>query len=75
MKLYNIAKNLILETASRNNIMKCVSDRRIAEVYYDDDEDPGGEGRRWIEIVCYGSLKVTILQEVIQVLVNKRQNL
>ena len=55
MKLYNIAKDLILETASRNNIMKCISDRRIAEVYYDDDDDPGGEGRRWIEIVCYGS--------------------
>ena len=44
MKLYNIAENLILETASRNNIMKCISDRRIAEVYYDDEQDPGGEG-------------------------------
>ena len=46
MKLYNIAENLILETASRNNIMKCISDRRIAEVYYDDEQDPGGEGPR-----------------------------
>ncbi len=55
MKLYNIVENLILETASRNNIMKCITDRRIAEVYYDDDQDPGGEGKRWIEIVCYGS--------------------
>jgi len=35
--------------------MKCITDRRIAEVYYDDDQDPGGEGKRWIEIVCYGS--------------------
>jgi hypothetical protein len=55
MKLYNIAKDLILETASRNNIMKCINDRRIAEVYYDDEEDPGGKEKRWIEIVCYGS--------------------
>ena len=55
MKLYNIAKDLILETASRNNIMKCITDRRIAEVYYDDEEDPGGKEKRWIEIVCYGS--------------------
>ena len=57
MKLYNIAKDLILETASRNNIMKCVSGRRIAEVYYDDDEDPGGKGRRWVEVYCYGTSK------------------
>lgn len=57
MKLYNEYKNLILETASRNNIMKCINDRRIAEVYYDDEQDPGGEGRRWIEIVAYGVSK------------------
>ena len=55
MKLYNIVENLILETASRNNIMRCINDRRIAEVYYDDEQDPGGKGRRWIEIVAYGS--------------------
>lgn len=55
MKLYNIVENLILETASRNNIMKCIQDRRIAEVYYDDEQDPGGENARWIEIVAYGS--------------------
>jgi hypothetical protein len=55
MKLYNIVESLILETASRNNIMKCIDDRRIAEVYYDDEQDPGGKGRRWIEIVAYGS--------------------
>ena len=42
MTLYNIAKSLILEVASRGDIMDIMQKRRIAEVYYDDDEDPGG---------------------------------
>ena len=29
--------------------------KRIAELYYDDNEDPGGKGKRWVEIYCYGS--------------------
>ena len=39
MTLYNIAESLILEVASKSTIMDCMVDRRIAEVYYDDDED------------------------------------
>ena len=57
MNLYNIAESLILERASRNNIMKCLTNRNIAAVYYDDEEDPGGKGKRYIEIVAYGTSK------------------
>ena len=37
MKLYNIAENLILEVASRGDIMDGMQQRRIMELYYDDD--------------------------------------
>ena len=57
MTLYNIAESLILEVAGKSTIMDCMVDRRIAEVYYDDDEDPGGKGKRWVEIYCYGTSK------------------
>lgn len=57
MTLYNLAESLILEVAGRDTIMGCMSDKRIAEVYYDDNEDPGGKGKRWIQIYCYGKSK------------------
>jgi hypothetical protein len=57
MTLYNIAESLILEVASKSTIMDCMNGKRIAEVYYDDDEDPGGKGKRWVEIYCYGVSK------------------
>ena len=57
MTLYNIAESLILEVAGKSTIMDCMSLKRIAEVYYDDDEDPGGKGKRWVEIYCYGVSK------------------
>ena len=57
MTLYNIAKSLILEVASRGDIMDIMQKRRIAEVYYDDDEDPGGKGKRWIQMYAYGTSK------------------
>ena len=57
MTLYNIAESLILEVAGKSTIMDCMNGKRIAEVYYDDDEDPGGKGKRWIEIYCYGVSK------------------
>ncbi len=50
MTLYNIAESLILEVAGKSTIMDCMVKKRIAEVYYDDDEDPGGKGKRWVEI-------------------------
>ena len=57
MTLYNIAESLILEVASKSTIMDCMNGKRIAEVHYDDDEDPGGKGKRWVEIYCYGVSK------------------
>lgn len=57
MTLYNLAESLILEVAGRDTIMGCMSDKRIAEVYYDDNEDPGGKGKRWVQIYCYGKSK------------------
>ena len=57
MKLYNLVESLILEVASRSDIMNGMSKRRIMELNYDDEEDPGGKGRRWIQIYCYGVSK------------------
>jgi len=57
MKLYNIVESLILEVASRGDIMGGMQQRRIMELYYDDDEDPGGKGRRWIQMYCDGTSK------------------
>jgi len=57
MTLYNIAKSLILEVAGRDTINGCMDDKRIAEVFYDDNEDPGGKGKRWVQIYCYGQSK------------------
>jgi len=57
MTLYNLAESLILEVASRSTIMDCMNGKRIAELYYDDGEDPGGKGKRWIEIYAYGKSK------------------
>tara|TARA_B100001769_G_C22100022_1_gene593720 strand:- start:1864 stop:2241 length:378 start_codon:yes stop_codon:yes gene_type:complete len=55
MKLYNIAESLILEVANRSDIMDIMQQRRIAELYYDDGEDPGGKGRRWVQMYAYGN--------------------
>ena len=57
MNLYNIAESLILEVASRSDIMDGMRQRRIMELNYDDEEDPGGKGRRWIQMYCYGVSK------------------
>ena len=57
MKLYNLVESLILEVASRSDIMNGMSKRRIMELNYDDEEDPGGKGRRWIQMYCYGVSK------------------
>lgn len=57
MKLYNLVESLILEVASRSDIMNGMTKRRIMELNYDDEEDPGGKGRRWIQMYCYGVSK------------------
>jgi len=58
MKLYSLLEGVILEQANRSEIEDAMEKRRIVSLRYDDKEDPGGKGQRWIEIYCYGvSLK------------------
>lgn len=56
MKLYNTLNNLILEVASRDQIIDAIKNRRVCAIYYDGDE-PGGRGLRVIEPVAYGLTK------------------
>ena len=56
MKLYNIAKSLILEVASIESIIDAIKNKRQIVIYYDGDE-PGGRGLRTIEPVCFGYSK------------------
>jgi predicted DNA-binding transcriptional regulator YafY len=56
MKLYNTLNNLILEVASRDQIMDAIRNRRVCVIYYNGDE-PGGMGLRVIEPVAYGLTK------------------
>ena len=55
MKLYNLAESLILEIASRGDIMDGMAQKRFMELNYDDEEDPGGKGKGWIQMYCYGT--------------------
>jgi predicted DNA-binding transcriptional regulator YafY len=56
MKLYNIAKSLILEVASIDSIVDAIKKKHKVVIYYDGDE-PGGRGLRTIEPVCFGYSK------------------
>mgnify|MGYP006292115717 FL=1 len=56
MKLYNTLNDLILEVASRDQIMDAIRNRRVCVIYYNGDE-PGGLGLRVIEPVAYGLTK------------------
>jgi predicted DNA-binding transcriptional regulator YafY len=56
MKLYNVAKGLILEIASIESIIDSIRKKNRVVIYYDGDE-PGGRGLREIEPVCFGFSK------------------
>jgi len=56
MKLYNVVKSLILETASIDSVIDAIKNRKRVIIYYDGDE-PGGRGLRQIEPVCLGLSK------------------
>ena len=56
MKLYNVAKSLILEVASIDSIVDAIKKRKKVIIYYDGDE-PGGRGLREIEPVSFGYSK------------------
>ena len=57
MKLYNLVESLILEVAAKSDVMDAMRKRRIVELNYDDEEDPGGKGKRWVQLYCYGVSK------------------
>ena len=57
MELYNLAESLILEVAAKSDVMNAMRKRRIVELNYDDEEDPGGKGKRWVQVYCYGVSK------------------
>ena len=56
MKLYNTLKSLILEVASIESIVDAIKKRQVVVIYYSGDE-PGGNGLRTIEPVCFGYSK------------------
>lgn len=56
MTLYNTLKNLIVEIASVNSITDSIKKRQQVVIYYQGDE-PGGNGLRLIEPVCFGYSK------------------
>jgi predicted DNA-binding transcriptional regulator YafY len=56
MKLYNSLKNLILEVASIDSIVDAIKKKQRVVIYYRGDE-PGGNGLRKIEPVCFGYSK------------------
>ena len=56
MKLYNTLNRLILEVASKDQVIDAIKQRRVCAIYYDGDE-PGGKGLRVIEPVCFGYSK------------------
>lgn len=56
MKLYNSLKSLILEIASVESIVDAIKKRQKVVIYYKGDE-PGGNGLRTIEPVCFGYSK------------------
>jgi len=56
LKLYNIAKTIILETVDRGGILKSMEDRNIVTLWYDDPDDPEEvkPGYREVEPYVYG---------------------
>lgn len=54
MKLYSLLEGIILEAANKSEIENAMNRRRLVSLRYDDEEDPGGKGQRWVEIYCYG---------------------
>ena len=77
MTLYNLAESLILEVAGRDTIMGCMNDKRIAEVYYDDNEDLVGKVKDGYKFIVMVNLKrVMMWLEFIKLaVIPKRYNL
>jgi len=55
MKLYNLYKELIIETINRDMITNIMDKRTRATLFYDDGDDNGGKGKRTVDIYAYGT--------------------
>jgi predicted DNA-binding transcriptional regulator YafY len=56
MKLSGILKNLIIESATIDQVQDAIKKKQVVIINYDGDE-PGGKGLREIEPVCLGKSK------------------
>jgi predicted DNA-binding transcriptional regulator YafY len=56
MKLVETFKGLLVEIASKESIVNAIKKRQVCVIYYKGDE-PGGNGLRTIEPVCFGVSK------------------
>lgn len=55
--LIGIVNELLTESANVNNVHSSIKQRKEAEIYYYDAEDPDGSGKRIIQPVAYGLSK------------------
>jgi predicted DNA-binding transcriptional regulator YafY len=56
MNLLETFKGLLVEVASKESIVNAIKKRQVCVIYYQGDE-PGGNGLRTIEPVCFGTSK------------------
>jgi len=56
MKLYNSLRSLILEVANTDVIIDAIRNKKVLVINYE-GEEPGGNGLRYIEPVCFGYSK------------------
>ena len=56
MKLYNSLRALILESSTTDIIIDAIRNKKVLVINYD-GEEPGGNGLRYIEPVCFGYSK------------------
>lgn len=56
MKLYKSLRSLILEVASTDTIIDAIRNKKVLVINYE-GEEPGGNGLRYIEPVCFGYSK------------------
>jgi len=56
MNLLETFKGLLVEVASKESIVNAIKKKQVCVIYYQGDE-PGGNGLRTIEPVCFGTSK------------------
>jgi predicted DNA-binding transcriptional regulator YafY len=56
LSIYNIYKNIILESVNANQIIDAIDGKYRVNIYYDGDENTA-KGKRYIEIYAYGLSK------------------